>query len=195
MSHPFLLLAEQIPLSHYFLSVYAELAADEDNDMFNVIRLAYAQVYRRDLAEHELEQVAKRLIAHGEGVKATMDALEAENRPSRGARQFYQYYQEWFAKLDMTQTCMWLAGYDLAKAQDLFYQQDYELVEHMVKVKASHDHELARATYEACMFGFGGKYGTGSKTVKDEGDVTVHDLSKLSRQEMADKIQSFGQRR
>lgn len=197
MPHLLHTLRDEMPISHMFLTIYAEGAKNAPGtNGADLVRLAYAETYRQDLTDEQVELVCLRLDSHGQRLKAEM--AKRSDKPGapkvKPERSYGDYFREWLAELDMTQTLLWLTDYDLEKAQHLYRYGDYELVEKMVTTKKLHQAEAARLQYEAALFGFGGKYGRGGGSRRDEGDVRVHDLSGGTAQQALDRLAALARR-
>lgn len=200
--HLFRRLVNSPKISHYFLALYAE-AAEEDPEqpMGELVRTVYAEVYRKFLDDEQLVEVCSRLSAHGQRVIDQVDAAEkpaGNGKPARTTgssdRGFGEYFQEWTAKLEMPQLCLLLANFDADRARQLYLLEDYEVVETMASCWRGLEYERGRLVYEASLFGFGGKYGKDKGARRDEGEVTVHDLSQLSPDAVRSKIAALGKR-
>lgn len=196
--HLFHSLVDVLPISHYLLMRYAEeVSSDPEQIMGHLVRMLYAEVYQLDLHEDDLVAVCSRIQAHGDKVKAR--AEEAQKKPGNGARaarkgNFSDYYNDFMDKLDMTETCLWLADFDPDKARRLYLREDYEVVEKMADFKRGYTREQQRLLFEGPLFGFGGKYGGAGGGGRNEGDVRVHDMSQMSSSQAMERISQMSRR-
>lgn len=193
--HLFHKLVDTLPISHYLLARYAEeVAQDPEQIMGNLVRMLYAEIYHVDLHRDDLEAVCRRITEHGEKVRQR--AEEAAKKPkgpsSKRKGGFSDYYNGFMEKLDMTETCMWLADMDLDKARRLYLEEDYQVVEKLADFKRGLEAERNRLLFEGPLFGFGGKYGGGGG--RDEGQVTVHDLSEMTSEQALARIAQMSKR-
>lgn len=196
--HLFHSLVDVLPISHYLLIRYAEeVNEDPEQIMGHLVRMLYAEVYHVDLHEEDLVAVCNRIQAHGEKVRAR--AEDAKKKPGNGQHKavrkgnFSDYYNEFMDKMDMTETCLWLADFDPEKARRLYLLEDYEVVEKMADFKRGYTREQQRLLFEGPLFGFGGKYGGGGGG-RNEGDVRVHDLSQMSSAQAMERISQMSKR-
>lgn len=192
--HLLLRLYGQPRVSHHFLAVYAQTAKDDPElQLGEAVFLAYVEIHQREPDEHTLLQICERLVAHGEKV-----SNQPEKKPgvSGGKKQnFGEYYDTFLNELDLTAVCMWVAGYDPERARALYYDEDYEVFDELVKTKLRDAREVARLHFEGALFGFGGSYGTGGKLPGvNEGDVKVHDPTRMSGQDYVNLIANAGRR-
>lgn len=200
MPHLLHTLRDELPISHLFLTIYAENARDNpEASAVESVRLAYAETFCEDLTDEQVLMVCKRLETHGERLKVEAEKRGAgpeERKAVKAERGFGDYFREWLSGLDMTEMLLWLTDYNTAEAKRLYRFEDYELVEKMVATKKLHQAEAARLQYEASLFGFGGKYGrsSGPGGRRDEGEVRVHDLSGVTAQQALDRLAALGRR-
>lgn len=192
--HLLLRLYGQPRISHHFLALYAETAkADPDLQLGEAVFLTYVELHHREPDEQTLLQICERLAAHGEKV-----ASQPEKKPAVAGikkQNFGEYYDTFLSELDLSSVCLWIAGYDPERARALYYDEDYEVFDELVKVKLRDARETARLHFEGALFGFGGSYGTGGKVRGvDEGDVTIHDPTRMSGTAYIDLIANAGKR-
>ena len=194
--HLFHKLVDALPISHYLLMRYAEeVNANPDQAMGHLVRSLYAETYHVDLHPDDLVAVCTRIEEHGDKVRAR--AEEASRKPkgqpqSKRKGNFSDYYNDFMAALDMTETCLWLADMDVDRARRLYFEEDYQVVEKMADFKRGYEREQHRLLFEGSLFGFGGKYGgSGSR---NEGDVTVHDLSQMTSAQALERIAQMSKR-
>ena len=194
--HLFHELTGVLPVSHYLLTRYAEeVSANPDQTMGALVHMLYAEVYHVDLHQDDLAAVCSRIEEHGNKVRAR--AEEASRKPkgqpqSKRKGNFSDYYNDFMSTLDMTDTCLWLAEMDVDKARRLYFEEDYQVVEKMADFKRGHEREQHRLLFEGALFGFGGKYGGSGG--RNEGDVTVHDLSQMTSAQALERIAQMSKR-
>lgn len=188
-------LADVLPVSHYLLKRYAEEASeDPEQAMGPLVLMLYAEVYHVQLHEDDLVNVCSRIQAHGAKVEQVAETVEGKKPKRKSSGGFSDYYGAFMEKLDMTETCLWLADMDPGKARRLYFEEDYELVEKMAEFKRGYEREQHRLLFEGPLFGFGGKYGSSSRSGHDEGKVTTHDLSEMTSQQALDRISQLSRR-
>ena len=194
--HLFHKLVGTLPISHYLLMRYAEeVSADPDQTMGFLVRMLYAEVYHVDLHPDDLVAVCARIQEHGDKVRARAEEVGRKPRPKASQKgNFSDYYNAFMDKLDMTETCLWLADMDVDKARHLYLEEDYEVVEKMADFKRGHEREQHRLLFEGPLFGFGGKYGGAGGGGRNEGDVTVHDLSQMTSAQALERIAQMSRR-
>ncbi len=78
-------------------------------------------------------------------------------------KSFASDYLKWVSQLDHEQVCMHVAGYDYDKARSLYTEVDRDSVLKLAKQKADSDWHGKMTEFEACLFGFGGGYGSGGE--------------------------------
>lgn len=196
--HLFKRTLDVIPLSFMFLDLYADfIAGSPEASAGEAIRVIYAEVYRQDLSDEDLYQVAERLSDYAKRVteKIVPGTDPQKRKPPSTSKQFGDYFRAALASLDTSEKLLWLAGYDVAKARHLYALEDFEVVDELITLRQKMADEEARLSYEASLFGFGGKYGSGSRSRHDEGEVTVTDLRGKSAAEMQAFMASKAQRR
>lgn len=84
-----------------------------------------------------------------------------DRSPSRGgfvAKSFGTEFSKWLGDLDSSQVCLYLANYDVKKAEDLYWFAEIDVVRDAIKLKAEQDNQLALLQLEACLYGAGGQY-------------------------------------
>lgn len=197
MKHLLHRLATALPVSHYFLARYAEEAtADPEQEMGQLVQTVYAEVYHRLLDQEQLIEVCERLAAHGQKVADTAPAAtpDGKKKAAQPAKEFCDYLNAWLAKLDMSETCLWVADFNPVEARRLYLVEDYEVVEDLAELKMGWEREKARLHFEGALFGFGGKYGTGKGKNRDEGEVRVHDFSQMSSAQALERMAAMGRR-
>lgn len=198
MSHLFFTLRDMLPVSHLFLALYGETAREnQDMPAGDLVRLIYAEVYQVDLEEDQVLQICERLETHGARLREMVTKLEnrtAEKKAKPAERGRGDFFEEWLEGLDMTQTMLWLADFNLAEARRLYSLEDYELVERMVVTKKRMTQEQGRLDYESTLFGFGGKYGKSTGGGRDLGEVRTHDLSNLSSEQALARLAQMSRR-
>ena len=107
--------------------------------------------------------------------------IEEEGRStdagSKTGDHFGSYALDWLSNMKPDQLCMYLADYDYEKALFLYCELDRDDVVAMSTNKIDLEWERMRISFEAALFASGGSYGGGGSKSKDEGEVTVYDLT------------------
>lgn len=98
---------------------------------------------------------------------------EEKDRPPTGkGKHFAGYFSEWASEMAYDRLCFYAAGFDYAKAREYFETYDQLAIVALADEKLRLEFELARVTFEASLFGFGGGY----KDTPREGE-SVFDLT------------------
>lgn len=192
--HLFHRLADELPISQFMLKRYAEeVERDPEVRLGDLVFLLYAEVYQVQLHDDDLARVCERITGHGEKVRErAATPAKPGTKHSHGKSGFSDYFNKFLDGMDLSQTCMWLAGFDLKEARRLYYQEDFEVVEELSTMRLGYEREQARLQFEGPLFGFGGGYKGASR--RDEGDVRVHDLSQMTSTDAAKYLSQFGRR-
>lgn len=90
------------------------------------------------------------------------------NKTGKG-RFFAGYLTDWATKLNYVQLCLYAANFDYQKAREYFEKRDQQSIIALAHDKLRLDFEMARVSFEAALFGFGGKY----KDTPGEGDIEI----------------------
>lgn len=198
--HLFKRLANTLPVSLYMLARYAEeVQADPETAVGEMVRSIYAEIYEKYLEDDQLIAICERLQEYGLKVQEAANKAKPPAESAAAAKHRDKYFSEYFNtfmdSLDVSKSMMWLTEFDATKARNLYMYEDFEVVEAMLETKRGLENERNRLLYEAALFGFGGGYSKGSGKAKDEGDVIVHDLSKVPPNQMIARINAAQQRR
>jgi hypothetical protein len=94
----------------------------------------------------------------------------SENKPKSLKKSFGTSYADWLGKLTATESCLYLADFDIEKALKLYWEEDFTLVQKAFETKAAHASQLSLIQLEASMYGFGGKYADDGENVMDMHD-------------------------
>lgn len=107
-----------------------------------------------------------------EYLKGLQEAIEGQSPPKKSRKQsFGTSYSQYLQSNPLDLTLLQMVNYDYAKAQDLYCQVDREDVLLMIGNFLRFESEKTQTLYEACLYGFGGKY----KSDKG-GEVISYDL-------------------
>ena len=136
---------------HKNLSQYDELTQEQ----FEMAVLeGYALIYTQDI----LEEVRVNLI---ERVSLRIAEL-IENKDTKSGRKlvktFGTSYSDWLGGLSATESCLYLADYDVEKALKYYWEEDYLLVQEAIRTKSGHEVQRAIVQLESCMYGAGNHY-------------------------------------
>ena len=192
--HLLLRLYDQPRISHHFLAIYAQTAKDHpEMHLGEAALLTYVEIHHCEPDEHTLLQICERLAAHGE--KVTNQPVKPPAVAGPKKQNFGEYYDTFLSEFDLSAVCLWVAGYDTEKARFLYFQEDFEVFDELVKIRLRDAKESARLHFEGALFGFGGSYGTGGKVPGvNEGDVKIHDPTRMSGQDYINLIANAGKR-
>lgn len=159
---------------------------DLDAEKFKQIVLSsYKLVYEDELVDRLGDSLLQRVLERIE----ELNTDEQANKPSssRKSKTFGSAYAEWLSGLDATQSCMYLAEYDIEIALKLYWNEDYKLVQEAIKIKSTQDSQKTLAQLEACMYGFGGKYSDDTA-----GDSNTINLDELDPNDVKSALSGFG---
>lgn len=181
-----------LPISQYLLKRYAEeVSNDPELVLGELVFMLYAEVYQVQLHEEDLSAVCARITGYGEKVMERA-ATPAKPRPAAAAKKgFSDYFNKFLQEMDISETCMWLADFNLHEARRLYYEEDFEVVEALSVTRLGYERERARLQFEGPLFGFGGGYQ--GRSGRDEGEVRVHDMSQLKTMTAAEAAQKLSQ--
>lgn len=137
----------------------------------------------KEPTEEQLVSVLKDLQScYEEGKKDTEGTTWSNNK----GKNFAGYLQEWATSLSYDKLCLYVAGFDYVKAREYFETRDQRSIVAIADEKLRLEFELARVSFEASLFGFGGGY----KATPKEGDA---DFDLTSDDEVAvEALKSFG---
>ena len=88
------------------------------------------------------------------------------NKPDSKGKFFAGYFAEWASEMKYDTLCLYVANFEYAKARNYFESQDQRSIIAIADEKLRLEFELARVSFEASLFGFGGSY----KGTPKEGD-------------------------
>lgn len=164
----------KIPLTGMFLERMGKLisAAGEVDDEGMVEIIAQAMVDAGLVEEPTDEAVAGIIVDLNAIYGDKKDKKEEEDKPTGKGKHFAGYFAEWASSLSFDKLCFYAAGFDYAKAREYFVTLDQRSVVAIADEKLRLEFELARVSFEAALFGFGGGY----KNTPREGE-SVFDLS------------------
>ena len=126
----------------------------------------------------DIEALAERLI-----FTAPAETPPKAKTSGPKANGFGAKYTEWLGSLKSDQLCLWLAGYDPARAHTLYCDTDIDLVKALVELKTAETWQEQRTRFEACVIGFGGE-------LKGQNSV-VHDVDMADKQAVDSMIEAM----
>lgn len=190
MATPFYtdLLTDELPITSLFMEYVtthlAAMPADEREDRFYELLttgLQVCDVTKGAPTDTQVEDVARRISE-----RAQEKEDDASPSKSGAGRFFAGYLTEWAGKLDPTALCLYAANYDYWLARRYYCELDQQTLAAIARNKLQLEFERARATFEASLFGFGGKYKDTPSGADSEFDLSKDDKAA----EMA--LRSFG---
>jgi hypothetical protein len=102
-------------------------------------------------------------------IKAIQEEEAEPKSPTsgNGKKLFGSHYLEWLDTLDSEKLCLFASDYDYERARHLYCKTDRDAVTDMARLRAESDWQGKLASFEACLFGFGGGYGDSDERVID----------------------------
>ena len=95
---------------------------------------------------------------------------KGERSPDTGKGKYFAgYLTDWATNLNYVQLCLYAADFDYPRARKYFEEVDQQSLIALAHDKLRFDFERARVSFEAALFGFGGKY----KDTPGEGDSVI----------------------
>lgn len=161
-----------------FKEVLAEIVAQQPDLMIGLaIQLA---AERAKLPCPDIEAMAKRLMEPPPAHEQTKSAGQKSN--GYGAK-----YTAWLNGLTTDQLCLWLADYDIQRANTLYCETEMDVVKAMIELKTAHVWQDLRTRFEACLLGAGGE-------LKGQADNvhTIDMTDKSSVESMIDQMKKLG---
>jgi hypothetical protein len=150
-------------------AILNELKEEVTHEQFeNIVLNSYALVYPIDVIKATAYGLVQRVIERINELQIT------EVQPTLHTRQgksFGSSFSAWFSGLSATESCLYLADYDIEKALNYYWKEDFLLVQEAIRVKSACDSQLSLIALEASMYGFGGKY------ADDQAGENIIDLS------------------
>lgn len=144
--------------------------APTGDDVHQVLRQCLEESgLAKDPTDEQVVYVAEELQQRHE--KTQEKGEEASGAKGKG-KYFAGYFADWASDMPYDKLCFYVAGYDYAKAKDYYETHDQQTIVALADEKLRLEFELARVSFEASLFGFGGGY----KDTPKEGDA-VFDLS------------------
>jgi hypothetical protein len=138
---------------------------------------------------HPEKEVAAHLPSLVETVIARINSLQTDHSPtpSKGyvSKSLGTRYVEWLSEMDAEEVCMYLAEYDVNRAERLYWYEDIPAVQKAVTLKSQHDNQMTLVYMEAALYGQGGKY-------KDDDGGQAVDYLSMSTEESSAALKQFG---
>lgn len=148
---------------------------------------AYKTTYKSTPSRGDLESIAKVLE---EDRDKYADVQKADKAPPKVLHTLASSLMEWIGCLQAPQLCYVLAGFDPVKAEILYCDTDFRLVNDMAEVHINQQMQQVQASYEAVLYGFGGKYEDDKSSEKAEEGVM--DLSKGASKQQLSQLRNMG---
>jgi hypothetical protein len=143
-------------------------AGEEDPPLHEVVRSALVRCeIHADPAEVDIVYAAERLLQLQN--ELTEEPQTGEDKSNRSSKK----------------VCLYLADYDWDAACDLYCRVDRDVVYDMLMAKGESDWQGRVVSFEACLFGFGGSYGSG-------GDAEEVDIKDMSQDQLSSELATFG---
>jgi hypothetical protein len=160
-------------------------AGEEDPPLHEVVRSALVRCeIHADPAEVDIVYAAERLLQlQNELTEEPQTGEDKSNRSSK--RGFATGYLKWLSDMTPEKVCLYLADYDWDAACDLYCRVDRDVVYDMLMAKGESDWQGRVVSFEACLFGFGGSYGSG-------GDAEEVDIKDMSQDQLSSELATFG---
>jgi hypothetical protein len=165
-------------------TILSQLKEEVTAEQFTQIVLSsYALVYSDELVMELEEHLVSRVLARIEELQKPQE----QTKSGRTKKSFGTAFSEWLAGLSGTESCLYLANYDIEKALHLYWQEDLLLVQDAIKAKTAQDSQNSLIQLEASMYGFGGRY---SDDAKD--DANTINLDDVNASDIQGMLGGFG---
>lgn len=139
---------------------------------------SYALVYTEKVVTENFDGILARVLQRIDELEKKEN--EKQTSAPRKGKTFGSSFADWLAELDPTQSCLYLADYDLQKALHYYWNEDYLLVQEAIKLKSGHESQLSLIRLESAMYGFGGGYkddnGAGDPNTINVDDANPEDI-------------------
>lgn len=173
---------KEIPISFLFSDYLREIIERSPEATLGDAVQSAAASCGMTLGASEVLNVATRLKARKEKTTPEKTAEEESMGPAKPKGRFWgQNLTDWVESRTPFDVCCYAASFDMDKARHLYCQVDTDLVYAMAQSKFQHDFEMARANFEAAVFGFGGGFGDGDNAdvvdLRDGGDAAMAELA------------------
>lgn len=155
-------------------AILSELQDEVTNEQFeNIVLNSYALVYPVDVIKKTAYLLVQRVIARINELQTPQETTTTKRKQSKS---FGTSFAEWMGSLSATESCLYLADYDIEKALKYYWEEDYLLVQEAIKVKSACDSQRSLIALEASMYGFGGKYAEDSAG-SDTNTINLDDVN------------------
>lgn len=159
-------------------AILNDLQTEVTNEQFeNIVLNSYALVYPVEVIKATAYQLVQRVIAR----ITELQTPHEKPKSKRQSKSFGTSFAEWLGGLSATESCLYLADYDIAKALKYYWEEDFLIVQEAIKVKSACASQQSLIALEASMYGFGGKYADDSGG--SNANETIIDLSDPSAKE------------
>lgn len=149
--------------SFLFLEVMQKVIKESPEEILsNVLSTAINKVYAKTLSSKQLDVFAQALV---------QPKKDQEDQNQKISKSLGTDYLKWLSELKAEQQCFLLADYDPVKARQLYCETDYRLVSAMAETYLSNTWQKIQTSYEASMYGFGGKYKDGNNSAAANDDT------------------------
>jgi hypothetical protein len=138
-------------LIHSLISEHAEITQEQFEE---IVISSYAVIYD----EETIKSVRANLIERVSFRISELVTNKEEQSRRRLVKTFGTAYADWLGGLSATESCLYLADYDIEKALKYYWEEDYLLVQEAVRAKSSHEVQRSIVQLESCMYGAGNRY-------------------------------------
>lgn len=166
-------------------AILSVMHEDTTPEQFEEIVLSsYELVYPKPLTQKLKPQIIGRVLARIE----EQQSKEASIENSKHKKSFGTSFADWLANLSATESCLYLADYDIEKALKYYWEEDLLLVQEAIKVKSARESQNALIQLEACMYGFGNPYSDDSTKT----DTNTINLDNMDPSDIQGMLGGFG---
>lgn len=165
-------------------SILDQLKEEVTTEQFTqIVVSSYALVYPDKVVMELEDRLISRVLARIEELQKPQE----QTKTSKIKKSFGTTFSEWLSSLSATESCLYLANYDIDKALHLYWQEDILLVQEAIKAKTAQDSQNSLVQFEASMYGFGGKYSDDAS-----GDANTINLDDMNSSDIQSMLGGFG---
>lgn len=151
----------ELTLSYGLESMVRQKVDEQGSMTVEALAQCALRLYPESVVQNHIEDLALRFVHRVERLaQARQDTPAKEQESSDPKRTFGSNLEEWTHTLDPTGICLYLADYDPERAHRLYWWVEADLLELTLKSKLRFESVRHSNTFEATMYGFGGKYGS-----------------------------------
>lgn len=155
--------SSDIPLSYGLEGLIAKSLSNGEEFDISIIYECACEVHPRTVVDESIQDLSERFISR---VRRLSEESQSEDKeqPPVPARTFGAALEEWSKTLTPTESCLLLADFDPSKARHLFWYEEADILEVALKAKLRYLSTRHSGSFEAVLYGFGGKYASDSSS-------------------------------